>query len=71
MILKRVWAPDEDAMLRDLAPQMSSMRIAARLQRQKSAVESRARELGIEMFRLKRGDVGSGRARPGQKSPAG
>ncbi len=49
MLLRRLWTPDEERLLREWATKISVNRISIRLRRSPSAVKSRALELGLSL----------------------
>ncbi len=49
MLLRRLWTPEEERMLREWATKISVNRISIRLRRSPSAVKSRALELGLSL----------------------
>jgi len=48
--LRKVWTPDEDAVLRSLAPSVSPQRIAIRLNRGLGSILKRAEDLKIQLL---------------------
>lgn len=49
MLLRRLWTPEEERLLREWATKISVNRISIRLRRSPSAVKSRALELGLSL----------------------
>lgn len=62
---RRMWRPDEDALLRRVYADLPTHQIAAQLQRQVSGVYQRARALGLKKSEAYLASPWAGRQRPG------